>query len=163
VPYLIDGHNLIATMPGISLSDVDDEQALIQVLARYASETRRSITVYFDRGSLLHPRETTYAGVKTHFVRPPRTADDALRAHIKRLGREAPNWTVVSSDGEVRQAAQQAGARVLDSQNFAARLSNPTESPSSAEKPEPSMRPEDIEAWEQLFQNPDPPDRGNSS
>jgi predicted RNA-binding protein with PIN domain len=158
VPFLIDGHNLIATMPWISLSDLDDEQALIQVLARFARQTRRSITVYFDRGSLLPSQVSSHAGVKTHFIRSPRTADDALRAHIKRLGREAPNWTVVSSDGEVRQAARRAGARVLDSQTFAERLSNPGEPPSSTEKPEPSLRPEDIEAWEQLFQSPDPPE-----
>jgi predicted RNA-binding protein with PIN domain len=163
MPYVIDGHNLIATIPGISLSDLDDEQALIQVLARFARETRRSITVYFDRGTLLPHQGSSPAGVKTHFIRPPRTADDALRAHIKRLGREAPNWTVVSSDGEVRQAAQQAGARVLDSQTFAARLSNPVEPQANAEKPEPSLRPEDIEAWEQLFLSPDPPESGKSS
>jgi len=29
MPYLIDGHNLIAQMPGFSLSDPDDEARLV--------------------------------------------------------------------------------------------------------------------------------------
>jgi predicted RNA-binding protein with PIN domain len=155
MPYLIDGHNLIGAMSGISLSDLDDEQALVQRLTRYASKTRRSIVVYFDRGSLLAPQLASGAGVVVHFVRPPRTADDALRAHLKRLGREAPNWTVITSDGEVRLAAQQASARHMDSQAFASLLTQGGEQPGETGKPDPSLSPEEIESWESLFRDRD--------
>lgn len=163
MPFLIDGHNLIGAMPGISLTDLDDEQALIQHLAQFARRARRSIVVYFDRGSLLAPQISSVAGVKIHFVRPPRTADDALRDHLVRLGREAPNWTVVSSDGEVRSAAQQAGARVLDSQAFASELATESKDVAEDDKPEPSLSPDEIEAWELLFRDPDAQDQNKSS
>ena len=91
MPYLIDGHNLIAATPGLSLSDLDDEQAMIQILADFARTSRRSITVYFDRGSLAAPPISSTARVNAIFVRSPRTADDAIRSHIERFGREAPN------------------------------------------------------------------------
>lgn len=34
--YLIDGHNLIARTPGLSLADPDDEAKLVQLLRRWA-------------------------------------------------------------------------------------------------------------------------------
>lgn len=151
MPFLIDGHNLIAVMPGISLSDLDDEHALIQRLEQYARRNRRSISVYFDRGSLLAPKISTIAGVKIHFARPPRTADDALRDRIRQLGKEAPNWTVVSSDHEVRQAAKNAGARILDSQTFARQLVPLSSDQDVIEKPDAHLSPDEIDQWEQLF------------
>jgi hypothetical protein len=163
VPYLIDGHNLIAAMPGITLSDLDDEHALIQALVGFARTSRRSITVYFDRGSLLAPTISNVARVKVHFVRPPRTADDAICSHIQRLGQEAPNWTVVSSDGEVRAAARHAGARVIDSHAFASRFSTSPEAETEREKPDPNLGPEEIQAWEKLFSDPDDRDPEISS
>jgi len=158
VPYLIDGHNLIAATPGISLSDLDDEQALIHILTNYARSSRRSITVYFDRGSLLAPPIPNTAGVKVHFVRPPRTADDAICSHIDRLGREASNWTVVSSDREVCAAAQRAGARIIDSEAFASHISATPDEETEVEKPDPILEPDEIEAWEELFNGSDDPE-----
>jgi predicted RNA-binding protein with PIN domain len=155
MPFLIDGHNLIAATPGISLSDLDDEQAMIQMLTKYARTSRRSITVYFDRASLAAPLISNTARVEIHFVRPPRTADDAIRSHIKRLGREVSNWTVVSSDREVRAAAKRAGARVMDSRSFASRLWSGQAGETVPEKPEQELAPEDIKAWEKIFNNDD--------
>ena len=163
MPYMIDGHNLIAATQGMSLSDPDDERALIDVVAGFARRSWRSITVYFDRGSLLAPKLTKIAGVKIHFVRPPRTADDALRAHILRLGREAPNWTVVSSDREVQRAAQHAGARVATSQAFASELMSPADASTEGEKPELTLSEREVAAWEALFQDPDNESSKNSS
>jgi predicted RNA-binding protein with PIN domain len=163
VPYLIDGHNLIGAMPGISLSDLDDEHALVLQLSQFARRTRRSIVVYFDRASLTAPQISNIAGVKIHFVRPPRTADDALRNHIERLRREAPNWTVVSSDAEVRRAAQQAGARIMDSPTFASQMSQGGSDKTEAEKPEPSLSPDELDAWELLFRDPDARDPNKKS
>jgi predicted RNA-binding protein with PIN domain len=155
VPYLIDGHNLIAAMPGLSLSDLDDEQALIRILAGYARSSRRRITIYFDRGSLAAPQLPNPAGISAHFVRFPRTADDAIRSHIQRLGGEAANWTVVSSDREVRTAARRAGARVIDSAAFASMLSEPPPETGEQEKPEVILEPDEIANWEKLFNRKD--------
>jgi predicted RNA-binding protein with PIN domain len=158
VPYLIDGHNLIAATPGISLSDLDDEQALTQILVNFARSSRKSITVYFDRGSLLAPPISNTSAVTIHFIRPPRTADDAIRSHIDRLGREATNWTVVSSDGEVIVAARRAGARIIDSQSFASQITTVPDHELEVEKPDAVLETDEIEAWEKLFNERDDTD-----
>jgi hypothetical protein len=46
-----------------------------------------------------------------HFVRQPAIADTAILNHLHRLGSDAHNWIVVSSDAAVRSGAQKAGAR----------------------------------------------------
>jgi predicted RNA-binding protein with PIN domain len=112
VPYLIDGHNLIAQMPGITLGAVDDEAQLIGLLRIYCERTRSRATVYFDRG---HPQaESPPAGgrVTARFVPSPRSADQAIIRHLERLGGDARNWTVVSSDREIQQAAARGARRV---------------------------------------------------
>ena len=49
--YLIDGHNLIARTPGLSLADPDDEAKLSALLRRWAAaDPRRKVTVIFDAG-----------------------------------------------------------------------------------------------------------------
>ena len=49
--YLIDGHNLIGSMPNISLSDDNDEFKLVFLLRKIAvSKKNRQILVVFDRG-----------------------------------------------------------------------------------------------------------------
>ena len=49
--YLIDGHNLIAKLPDISLDDPNDEIELILRLKSWASASpKRKVTVYFDGG-----------------------------------------------------------------------------------------------------------------
>ncbi len=151
MPYLIDGHNLIGAIPGLSLADLDDELALIRRLTEYAQKHQRSITVYFDRGSLAAPQLTNAGRVKVQFVRPPRTADDAIRAHLRRLDREATNWTVVTSDRAVASAARQVGATVVKSQDFARQMLPVDNEATEDEKPDRPLEPDEIESWEKLF------------
>ena len=151
MPYLIDGHNLIGAIPGLSLADLDDELALIHRLTEYAQKHQRSITVYFDRGSLAAPQRTNAGRVKVQFVRPPRTADDAIRTHLRQLDREATNWTVVTSDNAVAAAARQAGATVIKSQDFARQMMPADIDTAEDEKPDHHLDSDEIESWEKLF------------
>ena len=50
MPILIDGHNLIGHLPGISLADVDDEDALVRLLIAFRARTGKAIAVVFDPG-----------------------------------------------------------------------------------------------------------------
>ena len=45
---IVDGHNLIPKIKGLSLKMLDDESELIQILQEYARLTRKKIEVYFD-------------------------------------------------------------------------------------------------------------------
>jgi hypothetical protein len=150
MPYLIDGHNLVAQFPGIRLSDPDDEARLVEVVRGFCARSHSKATIYFDRGFPDGGSSREGGSVAVHFVRPPRTADEAIRSHLARLRGEARNWTVVSSDREVRRAARRAGARLETSRDFARRLLASTNR-RGAEKPERMPDPDEVTYWEKQF------------
>jgi predicted RNA-binding protein with PIN domain len=156
MPYLIDGHNLIASLPEISLQDPDDEALLVEVLAAFCSRVKKRATVYFDRGARGAQNPLRVGGVTIRFVKSPKTADQAIISHLNLLAGEARNWTVVSSDRAIRRAAENAGSRVLSSQEFVHQL-HPTHPPSEPpEKPSAPGSQQEISFWEDLFRQEDP-------
>jgi len=156
MPYLIDGHNLIGRMSGISLQDPDDEARLLALLRIYCPRQSTKATVYFDGGLPGRLDPPPASGVTAHFITPPGTADGAIVRHLIRLGREARNWTVVSSDGSVADAARRRGARVSSSEGFARELAAALASAPPPEKPEGPSGDDELEAWERLFKNTPP-------
>jgi predicted RNA-binding protein with PIN domain len=154
MPYLIDGHNLIGNLSDIHLDDPDDEIRLIQRLVEFFKNARKSGTVYFDQRGYGAQRKYKLGRLQIEFVTPPNTADGAIQNKVRRLKREARNYTVVSSDREVMQAASNAGAQVIDSQTFIRQLEGSRTIGGESEKPESPLTPEDIKFWQQLFENP---------
>ncbi len=154
MPYLIDGHNLIGKMAGITLEDPDDEAKLLSLLRAYCSRRATKATVYFDRGVPGRKDSPALAGVTARFITPPATADAAIGRHLDRLGRGARNWTVVSSDGAVAQAARRSGARVVSSEGFARQLASALAAAPTPEKPEEPASSAELEDWENLFKSP---------
>lgn len=150
MPLLVDGHNLIGHDPDISLADPQDELLLIRKLESYSRSQRRSLVVYFDRGGRESGLSPAAGLVTVRFVRPPRTADDAILAHLRRLGGEARNWTVVTSDRQLQAAAKELGAGVVRSDEFLSALRTAEPAPADAEKPE-VISEEEIKEWQELF------------
>jgi predicted RNA-binding protein with PIN domain len=151
MPYLIDGHNLIPKM-GLRLEDFDDELALLDQLNEFCRISRRGqIEVYFDNAPIGYP-ETRRSGLVTaRFVRRPSIADEAIRLRLKKLGRAARNWSVVSSDHRVQNDARMAGAKVISSEEFARTVIETLREgppPSSKDKP---MSERELEEWLRLF------------
>src|SRR6185295_1203841 len=98
---LVDGHNLIPRIPGLNLSDPDDEAQLVMLLRRYATRKRgRQVVVVFDHGVYGHPDRLDGYGVTCYFARSPQDADAQL---IRRLGALARprDWALVTSDRQV--------------------------------------------------------------
>ena len=155
VPYLIDGHNLIAQIPDIRLEDPDDEARLISLLRAFCARTGKGVTVYFDHRAPGSENPPSMGGLSVHFVTPPRTADEAIQAHLQRLREEARNWTVVSSDRAVQLAAQHSGARSLSSHTFTRQLLGGETAPEVTEKPDAPSSEEEIAWWESLFRQED--------
>lgn len=149
MPFLIDGHNLIAQRPGQRLSDPDDELHLLADLGAFAARWRTSLEVYFDRGVAGATPPRTARGVRAVFVRPPRSADDAICDRLGTLGARARGWTVVTSDEEVRRAARRAGARMLSSREFSRMLEPP--SPTADEKPDRPIAGDELALWQRIF------------
>lgn len=146
-------------MAGIRLEDPDDEAQLIRRLSAFCARRRTSATVYFDSGPTGSPRTLRQGAVTARFVSRATSADAAILRHLSRLGREAPNWIVVTSDGAVAADARRHGARLESSESFAQQLSESALAPGRAEKPEAVPSPEEIARWEDAFRKPRSPDR----
>lgn len=151
MPYIIDGHNLIGKLPGISLSQIDDEEQLIRRLGAFCARSGKKAEVYFDRAAPGHAGRQRSGPLTAVFVQRELTADEAIRRRLKQLGRQAKNWTVVSSDRQVQAEARAAGARVLLSEDFADLLD--TKPSGTAEKCEPSVSDEDLAWWLDQFRD----------
>ncbi len=154
---IIDGHNLIPHLPGLSLADVEDEAALIRLLQDYARLRRKAIEVFFDRAPAGQAGVRKAGRVQAHFVRQGITADEAIMQRLRQLGKRAKNAQVVSSDRQVQQAARAAHAGVIASNAFAAECQQLIDE-------EPELNPRDrllseneVAAWEQLFRQGHPP------
>ena len=155
MPFIIDGHNLIAALPDLDLSDLNDEMKLVEMLQGFCSRTQRRVTVYFDRGAPGGEPTIKSGRVEVRFVRLPRTADDAIRAHLLKLDKEASNWTIVSSDREVRSAARRAGASVLHSDAFVQMIPASVITSGQSEKPLDALSDIGLDEWERLFKDRD--------
>jgi predicted RNA-binding protein with PIN domain len=156
--YLIDGHNLIPKIPGLSLEAVDDEQQLIELLQEFCRRRpgrRRSawLEVFFDQAPPGQAGTRRYGMVTVHFVRQGKTADQAIIQRLKRLGKQARNYTVVSSDHQVQNAAHEVRAGVLASENFATILETGAgeSRPAREKRPEGDLGPQELKEWLDLF------------
>ncbi len=149
MPYLIDGHNLIPKL-GLHLDSLDDEMQLVGIIQEFARLSRREVQIYFDGAPAGQARSSRFGTVTAHFIRLGSSADAAIKAHIKRLGRAARNWAVVTSDRDIQATARAAHATVIPSEDFAAQLDRLRH---AAERPaqQPAMTAEDLAEWLKLF------------
>lgn len=119
---IIDGYNLIRQSPSLSQLDRYDleagRQRLIEVLAEYQRIKGHQITVVFDgwEGSGLAQGQDRVKGITVIFSRKGEKADDV----IKRMATHGA--VVVTSDRDVREFAERAGAATIGAPEFEARL-----------------------------------------
>ena len=154
--YLIDGHNLIPKLAGMSLDQLDDEQELIERLAAFSAQRTRAVEVFFDRAQVNNVNDYQRNRVHVHFVRRPMTADDAILVRLLGIGKAARNYTVVSSDRTVRERARRLGAGVLSSQSFARQLEEGSRGAKKSKESPPNREDQDdIQEWLDLFNQGD--------
>lgn len=152
MPYLIDGHNLIPKIPGLSLQDVDDELKLIQILQDYSRLTQSSVEVYFDRAPAGYDKTRQLGRVKAIFVSEKTIADEMIIRRIKTLGRSAQNWTVVTSDRRIQADAKESRAIRLSSEEFARILMATLEKGRQGSAGDREMSADELDSWINLFQ-----------
>ena len=150
MPYLIDGHNLIPKV-GLRLDSMDDEMELVTILQEFARLHRRQVEVYFDGAPADQAGTHSLGTVKAHFVRVGMTADDAIARRLKKLGRSAKNWTVVSSDRQVQANARAARTVVLSSEEFARQLQQTPRGESSKPAADRKVSPAEVDEWLRIF------------
>ena len=152
MPYLIDGHNLIPKL-GLRLDSPDDEMELVALLQEFSRLSRRELQVYFDGAPVGQAGNRKFGTVLAHFVRLGSSADDAIKAHIERLGRAARNWTVITSDRQVQAAARAAHAAVISSEDFAAELKRLRQTTADRPQGQEDLAAEEIQEWLRIFKN----------
>lgn len=153
MPYLIDGHNLIPKIRGLSLGAEDDEMQLIQLLQEFCRLSRKQVEVHFDNAPQGQPRARTYGTILARFARSGQTADQTIRDQLVRLGKAARNWTVVSSDHQVQASARAARAQPLSSEAFAGLLEETLQGGDGSGRAsgDADLSSEEIDDWLDLF------------
>jgi len=154
MPYLIDGHNLIPHIPGLTLDDPDDEMELVQRLQAFCRQQHKTAEVYFDPGpagyTVTAQRSRKFGPVSAHFVQPGTSADTAIEQRLGQLGRSARNWTVVSSDRQVQAAAHAVHSTVISSEAFARLIAQIVAREGNSAKRE-GLAPEEVQRWLDFF------------
>ena len=150
MPYLVDGHNLIPKV-GLRLDSFDDELELVAILQEFTRLHRRQVEVYFDGAPPDQAGTRGLGTVKVHFVRAGTTADDAIARRLKKLGRAAKNWTVVSSDRQVQANARTAHAEALSSEEFARLLQETPRGESSKPAADRKVSQSEVDEWLRIF------------
>jgi predicted RNA-binding protein with PIN domain len=154
LPYLIDGHNLIAQTPGMTLADPDDEVQLVLRLRQFAGRKRQKITVVFDHGI---PggwsRELSTGPVKVVFAGSHSNADRVILERIREAARPR-DIKLVTSDRDLRQKAEAYRVEMITSQDFALALLKPPPSdpePPSDERGDVWLSKDEVKEWMRLF------------
>jgi predicted RNA-binding protein with PIN domain len=126
--------------------------ALIAILQEFVDRNRRQVEVFFDGAPAAQAGTRKQGAVTAHFVRLGDTADNAIRNRLKKLGKSAKNWTVVSSDRQVQAEARASHAEIVSSESFAGLLKSARD---SAPKPnqERKLSPKEIDDWLKLFED----------
>jgi len=149
MPYLIDGHNLIAHMPDLRLADPHDEAKLVERLRVYMARKGKRCTVVFDKGLPGgSSRDLSTHSVRVVFAHGGTTADAIILERIRET-RDPGSLIIVSADHEITTAAQRRHMQVISPAHFAAdldALSVPDDS-----DPDPHLTPDDVERWLRLF------------
>ena len=152
MPYLIDGHNLIARLPDIDLGDPDDEAKLVIKLRGFVAMNRKKCTVIFDGGIPGGYSMMSNKSVEVIFASASHTnADDLLRERIRKIA-DARNWTIVSSDQEILDFARRYKMQVQTSAEFVQYLQrNPRIQDSRGEATHVQVSKDEVDEWLDIF------------
>ena len=157
VPYLIDGHNLIAQMPDLSLDDPNDEVKLVLRLRQFAGRKKQSITVVFDHGVPGGWSSGLSTGpVKVIFAGSHSNADRIIMERI-REAKTPTSIKLVTSDGEIRRAGEARRVEVISSQEFVLMLLKPPPSePRRDERENIRLSKDEVKEWMRVFRKGPP-------
>ena len=152
--YLIDGHNLIGKMRDISLSSLNDEAQLINRLQEFCRIKHKSIEVYFDGAPPGSVRTQSFGSLKVIYVSQRITADSQIIRRLRKLGKAARNWTVVTSDRQIQVEAHAQHAVVITSEDFAKEMESLLFSRNSrggGYKVDIKLSEDEVDEWLKLF------------
>jgi predicted RNA-binding protein with PIN domain len=150
---IIDGHNLIPKIPGLNLSDLDDEPRLAEMIREYCRRKRARAELFFDGGLPGFAQPAKGGAVHIHVITKSSTADRAIIDFFMQKGHNSRNYTLVSSDHYVQNQSRNLGATVISSEQFAQELTQTLLQPearsnSGAEHP---LSKAEVDEWLEIF------------
>ena len=160
--YLVDGHNLIASLTKISLDDPNDEAKLIIEFRRWTAAGRsRRISVFFD-GGLPGGQDFNLSSAKVSvvFASAGVTADDLIINRLKKI-KNSQEYVLVSSDREVKKAAATKKMRTISARDFAIQLDQLDRPPNSkvdlgeVKRVDDSLNEDEVAEWLKIFNSDD--------
>ena len=119
MPLLIDGNNLIGTIPFLNLEDDNAKEKLIAIVQSYQARKKNNIILFFDGQPLHCPLEEKINRKFT--VRYPRFEEMNADREIKRQldsYNDFRNVTLVTSDRDLKEYAKKKKARIMNSIEF---------------------------------------------
>jgi predicted RNA-binding protein with PIN domain len=149
MPILIDGHNLIGRLQGISLADPDDEEQLVRRLMSYAAHSGKQITVVFDPGDTYAPPRTRRYGRVTAILAAQGTTADSVVVRTVQRSHNPGEWLVVTSDQELAGRVSRMGARTRSAGAFVADLDD--QAAGSGDRQDAPLSSAEVDAWMALF------------
>lgn len=155
MPYLIDGHNLIPKIRGLSLKAIDDENELIRLLQVFCRIKQKKMDVYFDGAPAGFSGTRRYGSVTAHFIRKGIAADEAIIARVQELGKRAKNWIVITSDRRIQAKVRSAQAQIIASEVFAQELQDVYGQAfdTSSGESDKNISADEVEIWLKLFKD----------
>lgn len=152
--FVIDGHNLIPKIHGLNLTNMEDENQLIEILNEFCRLGRAQVDVFFDGAPNSTSDRKKTGLVHAHFIRKGLSADDAIIEHVKNHCRPDYPLTVVSSDHRVQGAVKNYGAAVMSSESFAVEIQKVFSNPKAAqEQKEKPLSPSELAMWLNEFES----------
>ena len=150
--YLIDGHNLIPKIKGMSLAMEDKEIQLIDLLQVFARLKRKKMEVYFDQAPPGYAGLRKYGSITAHFVQQGSTADAAIINRVRKMGKQANQVIVISSDHQVQNEVRACSAKVKTAEEFNHDLEQMYNKTAGNTKPDPDRQsPSEIAEFEKMF------------
>ncbi len=149
MPYLVDGNNVMAHIPGWYRDYGKARKRLIFDLVGFVAIHRTKLTVVFDGGSDSDfPDNMLFKGVRIRYARYGSDADERIKELLSGASFKR-DIVVVTSDSALRIFASKKGTRVIPSGAFYSRLTSRQSDYDS--KPDPDNEKVDVEDWEKFF------------
>jgi uncharacterized protein len=151
--YMIDGHNLIAKLPDITLDDPDDEAKLVQKLIGFCARTKQQCVVVFDYGLPGGVSRMSTRSVQVVFASARSSADRVIMERLKKVP-DPRGWTVVTSDNEVAATARMCRMKTMHAEDFVRLLERPPSKMvvgDAGEAADVKLSADEVDEWMDLF------------
>lgn len=150
MPYLIDGNNLMAQVPGWRQNVAAARKWLVRDLVEFVAAYRVKVKVVFDGiPDEKLPDGISYKGVTVLYATPGSDADSRIKSIIASSSHKR-DLIVVSSDQEIAAFANCQGAKVCAAHEFRTILDAMSEADHTPEKKRGLSR-DEVLAWLEYF------------